>query len=184
MFKKMNYFVVSQNLLKSSLKLPGHTILRVNLAWHKDLDSVKEMLCEYKDRDVFLDIPIGRKKPPNHNHDLDNIIAIANAFSNVKYVAISNVEDPETVGHYCKKFKAKIVPKIETLKGATMFIEIVSALNYKPQIIMLDHEDLFSNLTRLKKEDQYLDIVNQLVDTCREKGIHLLRVKGIIFSDD
>lgn len=179
-----NYFIISQNLVKSALKLPKHAILRVNLAWHKDLDSVKEMLGEHSDSDIFLDIPIGRKKPPNHNHDLDNIAEIANTTANVKYVAISNVEDPESVRNYCDKFKAKIIPKIETLKGTILLPRILDALNYRPQIIMLDHEDLFSNLVHLKKESRYLDIVNHLVQTCRKKKAHLLRVKGIIFSDD
>lgn len=180
----MKHFIVSQNLVKSGMRLPDHTILRVNLAWHKDLDSVRSMLNEHGDSDIFLDIPVGRKKPPNHDHDLDDIAEMANVTHNVKYVAISNVEDTENVRHYCKKFKAKIVPKIETLKGTLALREIVDALNYKPQIIMLDHEDLFSNLVRLKKEHSYLDIVNDLAKTCKEKGVHLLRVKGIIFSDE
>lgn len=180
----MRHFIVSQNLVKSEMQLPDHAILRVNLAWHKDLYSIKEMLGEHKNSEIFLDIPVGRKKPPNHSHDLDNIAAIANTAANVKYVAISNVEDADSVHYYCKKFKAKIVPKIETLKGTLALSDILGALNYEPQIIMLDHEDLFSNLVHLKKEHHYLDIVNQLVDTCRKKSAHLLRVKGIIFSDD
>lgn len=180
----MKHFIVSQNLVKSGMQLPSHTILRVNLAWHKDLDSVKDMLEEHGNSDIFLDIPIGRKKPPNHNHDLDDIAKMANITNNVKYVAISNVEDPKSVRHYCKKFKAKIVPKIETLKGTMALSKILDALNYTPQIIMLDHEDLFSNLVHLKKEHSYLDIVNELAKTCKKKGAHLLRVKGIIFSDE
>lgn len=180
----MSYFIISQNLTKSGLQLPGHAILRVNLAWHKDLDSVKDMLNEYCNSDIFLDIPIGRKKPPNHKHDLDNIAEIANAFPNVKYVAISNVEDPQDICYYGERFKAKIVPKIETLKGTTHLEDILNAMNYRPQIIMLDHEDLFSNMVHLKKEEHYLDTVNKLIDGCREKGVCLLRTKGIIFSDD
>ena len=85
----MTHFIVSQNLAKSGMELPNHTILRVNLAWHKDLDSVKEMLSEHGNSDIFLDIPIGRKKPPNHNHDLDNVAKLANTCSNVKYVAVA-----------------------------------------------------------------------------------------------
>lgn len=180
----MKHFIVSQNLAKSGMLLPPHTILRVNLAWHKDLDSVKAMLDEYKNNEIFMDIPIGRKKPPNHNHDIEHIAKIANAFSNVKYVAISNVEDPRSVKHYCGKFKSKIVPKIETLKGTMHLSEILDSMNYEPQIIMLDHEDLFSNLVHLKKEDDYLDIVNGVINICKERRVHLLRVKGIIFSDE
>lgn len=180
----MKHFIVSQNLAKSGMLLPAYTILRVNLAWHKDLNSVKEMLSEYNNNDIFMDIPVGREKPPNHDHDLDEIASIANAFPNVKYIAISNVEDGKDVKSYCGKFKAKIVPKIETLKGTMRLISILNAMNYKPQVIMLDHEDLFSNLVHLKKEHSYLNIVNKLVGLCRKRNVYLLRVKGIIFSDD
>jgi len=180
----MKHFIVSQNLAKSGMQLPGHTILRVNLAWHRDLESVREMLKVHATSDIFLDIPIGRKKPPNHNHDIEHIAIMANETGNVKYVAISNVEEPGTVRHYCQKFKAKIVPKIETLKGVSALSQILEALNYRPQVVMLDHEDLFSNLVHLKREGHYLELVGQMVEICREKQAHLLRVKGIIFSDD
>ena len=180
----MRYFIISQNLVKSDLKLPMHAILRVNLAWHKDLDSVKTMLDKYRGNDVFLDIPIGRKKPPNHNHDVDDIANTANEFANVRYVGISNVENIKDVHYYCKKFRCRVVPKIETYKGAMRSSGIIDALNYKPQIVMLDHEDLFSDLVRLKKEKHYLKIINALIATCRKKNTHLLRVKGIIFAND
>ncbi len=180
----MKHFIVSQNLVKSGIKLPKKTILRVNLAWHKDLNSVKAMLAEYENHDIFLDIPIGRKKPPNHDHDLDDIAKMANRLDNVRYVAISNVEHPKEILHYSKKFKARIVPKIETLKGTDNLAGILDAMNYTPQVIMLDHEDLFSNLVSLKKEKAYLQIVEQLVDICKKRDARLLRVKGIIFSDE
>lgn len=180
----MNYFIVSQNLVKSNLHFPEDAILRVNLAWHKDLESVKHMLMEHRRHGIFLDIPIGRKKPPNHNHDLNDIADMANNFQNVKYVAISNVESPQDIVYYGEKFKAKIVPKIETLKGTLNLSSILDAMNYRPQVIMLDHEDLFSNLVHLKKEGSYLDIVDDLIGVCRKNNAHLLRVKGIIFSDE
>lgn len=180
----MRYFIVSQNLLKSDIKLPKHTILRVNLAWHSCLESVREMLGEYSDKDIFLDIPVGRKKPPNHSHDLDDIVGLVNRLNNVKYVAVSNIENAKDVRFYCEMFKCKIVPKIETYKGVMRSASIINALNYKPQIIMLDHEDLFSNMVYLKKERFYLKVINRLIEVCRRKRAHLLRVKGIIFSSD
>jgi len=179
----MKFFVVSQNLLKSDLKFPKHAILRVNLAWHKDLLSVKSMLSKYKDRDVFIDIPVGRKKPPNYDHNIEHIADMANSCDNVKYVAVSNVEDPAIVHYYCAKFRGNIVPKIETHKGVMCSSGIIDALNYKPPILMLDHEDLFSDLIHHNQEKHYLDIVRVLVKTCKEKQAHLLRVKGIIFSN-
>jgi len=179
----MKYFIISQNLVKSDLRLPKHAILRVNLAWHKNLNSVKSMLDKYKDREIFLDIPIGRKKPPNYDHNIDHIAQMANNCANVKYVAISNIEDPAAIRHYNKRFKANIVPKIETHKGVLRSDEIIQALNYVPQILMLDHEDLFTDLIHHGQEKHYLDIVKALVKTCKKHKAHLLRVKGIIFSN-
>ena len=178
----MRYFIVSQNLIKGHMKLPKDTILRVNLAWHKSLASIRTMLRKYARYSIFLDIPVNRRKPPNHKHDVDEIARIARKFPNVKYVAVSNVESAVDLDYYCRQFDCKIVPKIETLKGVEHAQEIIDSLNYKPQILMLDHEDLFSNLVSLKKEHIYLDLVGRLVDICKRKKAHLLRVKGIIFS--
>jgi hypothetical protein len=60
---------------------------------------------------------------------------------------------------------------------------IIDSLNYKPPVIMLDHEDLFSNLVHIKKEKLYLDIVDKTIATCRDKKACLLRAKGIIFTN-
>ena len=176
--------IISQNLTKSDLHLPKHAILRINLAWHKDLESIKTMLAEYPDNEIFIDIPVGRKKPPNHSHDAEEIAEIVNSFENVKYVAISNVEKVSEINLYQKKFKARIVPKIETLKGTINLNSIINTLNYRPGIIMLDHEDLFSNLVKLGKETDYLDIIARVVKVCKVKKSQLLRVKGIIFTND
>jgi citrate lyase beta subunit len=179
----MNLFIVSQNLVKSNMKFPKDTILRVNLAWHRDLESVRTMLLEHADHDIFLDIPVGRKKPPNHKHDVDDISKISNSLPNVKYVAISNVEEPGDIHYHAEKFRANIVPKIETYKGVMNVSKIMDAMNYDPKVLMLDHEDLFSNLIHLKREHEYLDVVENLIDACKNSGARLLRVKGIIFSD-
>lgn len=180
----MKYFIASQNLLSSNMKFPKGTILRINLAWHKNLDSIASMLSEYIDYDIFLDIPIGRKKPPNHDHDLDKISSLANSFENVKYVAISNVEKSADIAYHCKVFKAKIVPKIESNEGIKNLEHILDAMNYEPPIIMLDHEDLFSSLVSMKRESHYLRVVDALVSTCKKRKVELLRVKGIIFTND
>ena len=180
----MRYFIVSQNLARSHMKFPKNAILRVNLAWLKDLKSIKKMLNMHKGHDIFLDIPVGRKKPPNHKHDINEIANIANSYKNVKYVAVSNVESASDIAYYCKKFNSRIVPKIETYRGVMHSANIINALNYKPQIVMLDHEDLFSNLVSIKKEKLYLEVIDRLIKACERKRAHLLRVKGIIFTND
>jgi hypothetical protein len=178
----MNLLLISQNLVHSRLVFPRNAVLRINLAWHKNLTSLSKMLDEHKGHDIFLDIPVGRKKPPNHKHDLCDVAEFAANFSCVKYIAISNVETPESILEYQNIFKCKIVPKIETYKGVVDCEKIIDALNYTPQILMLDHEDLFSNLVFLGKEKHYLEVMDILVNKCRVKNACLLRAQGIIFS--
>ena len=42
--------------------------------------------------EFFIDLPIGRIKPPNNRYTLDEIAPLVNKFSNIKYFAVSNVE--------------------------------------------------------------------------------------------
>jgi len=181
--------VVSQNLLKYNIDIPLDAVLRVNLAWHKDLDSVKELLEEYEAYRIFLDVPIGRKKPPNFEHSFKDIIELIENFSNIEYVAISNVESARNVKYFQRdifiaEFDIKIVPKIETYVGVENSDEIIDALNYHPTVLMLDHQDLYSDLVRLNKEKYYLSTVNVLMAVCAKKNAQLLRTIGVIFSTE
>ena len=56
---------------------------------------------------------------------------------------------------------------------------------YKEKIIMLDHDDLFSDL--LKNENNFTNFkkyFTQLVEFCNGNNIKLLRTIGVVFSDD
>jgi len=186
---KDQIIVVSQNLLKYNIDVPLNAILRVNLAWHKNLNSVKELLGEYEAYRIFLDVPIGRKKPPNFEHSFKGIIELIKEFSNIEYVAISNVESSKDVYYFrrnifMEEFNVKIVPKIETYAGVEASDEIISALNYHPAVLMLDHQDLYSDLVRLNKEEYYLNIVDILIATCKKMDAKLLRTIGVIFSTE
>lgn len=177
--------VVSQNLLRYNIDIPSNAVLRVNLAWHEDLNSVKELLEEYESWRIFLDVPIGRKKPPNFEHNFKDIIKLIEEFSNIEYVAISNVENCDDVEHFQSLFKnIKIVPKIETYTGIENCDEIIAALNYFPAILMLDHQDLYSDLIKLNDEKNYLNIVKVLVAVCIKMDAQLLRTIGVIFSTE
>ena len=178
--------VVSQNLLKYSIDIPLDAVLRVNLAWHEDLNSVRELLEEYQAYRIFLDVPIGRKKPPNSEHSFKNITKLIREFSNVEYVAISNVESARAVEYFQGViFKnVKIVPKIETYLGVQVADEILFALNYHPEVLMLDHQDLYSDLVRINKEKDYLKVVKDLMTICINRKAQLLRTIGVIFSTD
>ena len=50
---------------------------------------------------------------------------------------------------------------------------------------MLDHDDLFSTLTKLGEQpSKFKDYINELVQFCKENNITLLRTIGVIFSDE
>ena len=177
--------VVSQNLLKYNIDIPSDAVLRVNLAWHEDLNSVRELLEEYESWRIFLDVPIGRKKPPNFEHSFKEITRFIKEFSNIEYVAISNVENCDNVRHFQRLFKnIKIVPKIETYMGIENCDEIIGALNYFPAVLMLDHQDLYSDLVKLNDEKNYLGIVKVLLAVCKKMDAQLLRTIGVIFSTE
>lgn len=183
---KNRIIVVSQNLLKYNIDVPLDAVLRVNLAWHENLGSVRELLEEYEAYNIFLDVPIGRKKPPNFKHGFKEVTKLIDEFSNVEYVAISNVENCDDVRHFQRDIfkRVKIVPKIETFDGVYNCDEIIGALNYFPVVLMLDHQDLYSDLVKLGREKDYLSTVRMLTAICRKMDAQLLRTIGVIFSTE
>lgn len=186
---KNNLIVISQNMLKYGVgildeDLSKFVVLRVNLAWHKDLKSATELLECYTDTKVFLDVPVGRKKPPNYHHELDAVSLLIAIFPNIEYVAISNVENANQVSYYQARFKpAKLVPKIESFIGVKNARDIIKALNYKDKVVMLDHQDLYAELVRMDGADTYLELVDDLAKICKEEGACLLRTVGVVFAE-
>ena len=78
-----------------------------------------------------------------------------------------------------------LVPKIESILGIKEINKIISALKEKKKIIMLDHDDLFSNiLSENQSVDYYIKLIESLVDFCRLEEVMLLRTRGVIFSED
>lgn len=178
--------VVSQNLLKYGVEIPKDAILRFNLAWQKDItrSNTYAILMKYYKYKILLDIPIGRRKPPNYEHEIQDVVNLVNDCSNIEYVAISNIENYSQVMFYQSKFKgSKIVPKIESYIGLRNVKEIIRALNYEDKVLMLDHQDLYSDLARMGVESDYLGLVDALEEGCKNAGVHLLKSIGIVFSD-
>jgi len=70
-------------------------VIRVNLAWY-DKEKLNYVLewWNFTYNEVMLDVPIGRKKPPNNNYTKEELAHIIADCDCVKYVAISNVEEP------------------------------------------------------------------------------------------
>jgi len=176
--------IVSQNAIKYGVGLPVGTVLRVNLAWHKDLANLPAMLMSRRDYKIFLDVPIGRRKPPSYHHEINDVVQLVVKHNNIEYVAISNIENENQVIHYQALFKeTKLVPKIESYIGLRNIKDIILALHYKDKVIMLDHQDLYADLLRMGVEEDYLGLVDALSVECKNVRVRLLKTVGVVFSN-
>jgi len=177
--------IVSQNMTNYDVKLPYDTILRINLAWINDLETLKQILERKSENKIFIDLPKNRTKPPNNRYSMDEIKPILETYSNVKYFALSNVDAAEYLAKYLKYIPKNIiiVPKIESPTGVKNIEEITNLLGNE-KIIMLDHDDLYSSM--LKKNDDpknFQVYIQQLIDFCNQNNVTLLRTVGVMFAD-
>ena len=178
--------IISQNLLNYDVKLKPDTIFRVNLAW-TTLKELKTILRRHSKKDIFFDLPINRIKPPNNSYSIDDLIPILRNYTNIKYLAISNVEKKEDLLEYKKIIPnhITIVPKIESVNGIMNIKEITDELEVNNKIVMLDHDDLFSSIIKSKKPvSSFKNNMVKLVIFCKKNKITLLRTVGVVFSDD
>ena len=176
-------FLVSQNLT-NYMSFADDAVIRINLAWVENLVSLEKTIRGF-DNDIYLDLPIGRTKPPNNSYSVEDLSAVIGKYSNIKYLAISNVESSGHINSFVDMFghKLSIVPKIETKKGIDNIDEICSALNGE-RIIMLDHDDLFSDLIKLGiPSSDFFSYISKLSDFCAASSVSLLKTRGVIFSD-
>jgi predicted CopG family antitoxin len=78
-----------------------------------------------------------------------------------------------------------IVPKIESHRGVENIRDITKKLECDEKIIMLDHDDLYSNLLKSNiSSDKFSYYINNLIQFCKSNNIMLLRTVGIIFTDE
>jgi citrate lyase beta subunit len=178
--------IISQNLLHYDVKFKANTVLRVNLAWTMLKELKKTIRCHSK-KTIFLDLPINRIKPPNNSYSIDDLIPILRDYTNIKYLAVSNVEKKEDLFKYKKIIPdhITIVPKIESVKGIMNIKEIINELEVNNKIVMLDHDDLFSSIIKSKKPvSTFKKCISKLVIFCKKNKITLLRTVGVVFSDD
>ena len=188
-YKKISgiMLLVSQNAGNYNIILPNDTIFRINLAWCNNINELEEKLSNNKKSDFFIDLPVGRIKPPNNKYTLDDMIPIIKTHSNVKFFAVSNVESKNDLIEFLEKLpnSINIVPKIESPNAVQNIDEICNALKTDKKIVMLDHDDLFSSIIRNKdNKDSFQNHIKKLVDYCQENNIELLRTVGVVFSDD
>tara|TARA_Y100000590_G_scaffold387905_1_gene461835 strand:+ start:186 stop:758 length:573 start_codon:yes stop_codon:yes gene_type:complete len=179
--------LVSQNAGSYDIKLPKDAVFRINLAWCNSINELEEKLSKNKESDFFIDLPVGRIKPPNNRYSLNDIIQILEANSNVKYFAVSNVEGKNDLEEFLDRLPEtiNIVPKIESPKAVLNIDEICNSLKTQKKIIMLDHDDLFSAIIRNNEDkENFQKYIKKLVDYCQNNDVLLLRTVGVVFSDD
>jgi len=184
-FYKMR--IMSQNLITCGIPIPDDAILRINLAWCDNLEELKSILNRCTKNSIFLDLPLGRIKPPNNKYSLEELIPIIQSNKLVRYLAVSNVESASDLKKYIEILPKRIiiVPKIESPNAVSNIKEITNALNGKEKIVMLDHDDLFTNLKKNKEsETKFPELVRNLINYCNKNNVILLRTIGVIFSDE
>ena len=178
--------LISQNLLNYDMEFPKNTVLRINLAWVGSLDELTKLLDQFT-HDVFLDLPTGRTKPPNYRYTMSDLSSIIQSYPSIKYFAISNVESISQIedAYSFLPKSVTLVPKIESILGVKSIDKIAGVLREKQKMVMLDHDDLFSNIiSENQTVDYYIQLIDSLVDYCESAGVGLLRTRGVIFSED
>lgn len=178
--------IFSQNLTNYNIPLPDNSIFRINLAWVNSIEELEILLKKHINSQIFLDYPIGRTKPPNNKYSLEDLITILISNKNIKYFAISNVNSADNL----KKFvdivpsHVSLVPKIESPEGVSNIKEITDMLENE-KIIMLDHDDLYSNLIKKNENpEKFKDYIINLTEFCQKNNVIMLRTIGVVFSDD
>ena len=179
--------IISQNVTNYGIEVSKDSILRINLAWCSSIDELKVMLQKHSDNKIFLDLPIKRIKTPNNQYTLDDLIPIISSHQQIKYFAVSNVESPDDLAEYIKKIPKKIVlvPKIESSSAIHNISDIVNVIPTDEKVLMLDHDDLFSEMIKNNEAvDNFKKHIQDLVDYCNSNKIVLLRTIGVMFSDE
>ena len=180
--------LISQNIKNHyNLEFPDDVILRINLAWCNSLEELKEKLSNVKNAKFFLDLPQGRIKPPNNKYSLEEMIPILESNKQIRYFAISNVENKNDLQPFLDKLPdhINIVPKIESPNAILNIKEICNALKTEKKIVMLDHDDLFSSIIHNNEDkNSFQKYIRKLIDFCEKENISLLRTVGVMFSDD
>ena len=73
--------LISQNLARY-MPIPKSTVIRFNLAWVESIESLAKSIVDY-DNDIFVDVPVGRTKPPHNSYTIEDLKEITK-IKNVK----------------------------------------------------------------------------------------------------
>jgi citrate lyase beta subunit len=132
-------------------------------------------------------MPMGRTKPPCNSYTMQELVPILQKYKNISFFAVSNVNSEQDIVDIQQILPENVilVPKIESPEGVSNIQRIVSILHGKEKIVMLDHDDLYSSLTRQNKPPSEFKVYfNKLVDFCKKNQVTLLRTMGVVFSDE
>ena len=178
--------IISQNLTNYQVNIPEDAIFRINLAWINSLKELQDILERHQTRQIFLDLPANRTKPPNNKYTIDELAPIIKSNQNIKYFAISNINSTDDLEMYFNIIPKNVilVPKIESVEGISNIKQITDALGNN-KIIMFDHDDLHSSIIKSKQPiSKFLEYFNTLVEYCKNNNVVLLRTVGVVFSDE
>ena len=178
--------IFSQNLTNYGIPIPNNSILRINLAWINSLDELNSILKKHEHSEIFMDLPIGRTKPPNNKYSFNDLISVLNSNKSVRYFAISNVNSSKDLKSFIDTVPkhVSLVPKIESPEGVLNIKDITDILGEK-KVIMLDHDDLFSNLIKKNESpEKFKDYIINLTEFCQKNNVIMLRTIGVVFSDE
>lgn len=172
--------LISNNAQDLGVDTPNDAVIRINTAWVNTVKALEEELLAIGDEyEVYLDYPIGRKKPPLPQITWGELLDIVERHENIKYFAWSNAEKPEDLAFAREKLpeRVMIVPKIETLVGVLHLEKIVEAA--KTKLIMIDKEDLY---TAAKDPELYQHFLEHARKKAKTLGVEAIELKGVIFA--
>ena len=177
--------LISRHLTEYGL-VPANAVVRINLAWEASAEQLGNHLLQIENP-VFLDVPVGRIKPPLYRWNPGDVVEMVSLYENIRYVGVSNVGEPDDLMFWIVKLpkRVTIVPKIESVWACRNFRQIEQVLG-PPKTVMLDHDDLFHDMIRRGEPpgDLYVKYVDEMADFCRREGISLLRTAGVVFSNE
>ena len=156
----------------------SNKIVRINLAWFVDLESIKKEVKKHSS--VFVDIPLDRKKPPQRLIDLEVEKYVKNE-AIIKYVAISNC-NLTILKKSHEKYQKQIVPKIEEERGIQDISKICDFLKKTysyPRLVMIDQEDMYENLN---SANLVIKSIKKIKKVCEKKECYPIIAHGIVFD--
>jgi len=171
--------LLSNHLLTlDEFKKVKDVVVRINMAHVKDANELDKFVSV--NRDIFLDYPKGRTKPPVPSLSLTEAIDKVKKYKNIKYFATSNIEEVSEVNLICEMLPdgVSFVPKIETLRGVLNLNNLFDTGKIKH--IMLDSEDLYTDIGN--DVELFLNLKDRVRKSCEQYDVELLELYGVIFK--